>query len=113
MEQREKINQFFANTDEYLNPEFSLTQLSERVGIPKHHLSEIINLDMGTTFYDIVNAKRIQHAVLRMSDGSVKYITLEGLGYECGFNTKSAFYHHFKNFTGKTPGNFKKEIRLD
>jgi AraC-like DNA-binding protein len=113
IEQRERIDQFFANTDEYLNFEFSLTQLSERVRIPKHHLSEIINLDMGTTFYDIVNAKRIQYAVLRMSDGSDKYITLEGLGYECGFNTKSAFYHHFKNLTGKTPGQFKKEIRTD
>jgi len=65
---------------------------------------------MGTTFYDIVNAKRIQHAIHRLTEGSAKSITLEGLGYECGFSTKSAFFHHFKHFTGKTPGKFRSEL---
>lgn len=113
LEKRKKIDAFFENTKAYLNPDFSLTILSERLGIPKHHLSEIINLDMGTTFYDIINAKRIQYAVQRLTEGSDKLITLEGLGYECGYKTKSAFYHHFKRFTGKTPGKFRSEISTD
>lgn len=110
---RVKIDDFFAETDEYLQADFSLARLSELLEIKKHHLSEIINLDMGTTFYDIVNAKRVQRARELLVAGRDDHITLEALGYECGFNTKSAFYHHFKNFTGKTPGQFKKEISPD
>ena len=110
---RKKIDAFFAESTSYLDADFSLAHLSSKLEIKKHHLSEIINLDMGTTFYDIVNAKRVQHAMQLIQDQRDLNITLEALGYECGFNTKSAFYHHFKNFTGKTPGQFKAEIRPD
>ncbi|MBO3699043.1 AraC family transcriptional regulator [Roseivirga sp. E12] len=110
---RRKIDVYFEESDDFLNPDFKLSELSKKVDAPKHHLSEVINLEMGTTFYDIINAKRIQFATQRMLDKSDTHISLEGLGYECGFNTKSAFYHHFKNFTGKTPGQFKSEIRPD
>ncbi len=113
IEKKKKIDQFFENPENYLDPGFSLSKLSEELKIPRHHLSEIINFDMGTTFYDLVNAKRIRYAVLRISNGLEPHITLEGLGYECGFKTKSAFYHHFKKHTGKTPGKFKLEISMD
>ncbi|RMZ50727.1 AraC family transcriptional regulator [Flavobacteriaceae bacterium PRS1] len=110
---RKRIDNFFEETNHYLNPDFSLSKLSSSLNIPKHHLSKIINLDIGSTFYDIVNAKRIQHAVQRISEQSDKNITLEGLGYECGFNTKASFFYHFKRYIGKTPGQFKSEMSID
>ena len=33
--------------------------------------------------------------------------TLEGIGYECGFNSKTSFYTNFKKETGLTPKEFK------
>ena len=41
---------FFENTDEYLTPSFSLAMLSEKLEIPRHHLSEIINLKKSNRF---------------------------------------------------------------
>ncbi len=105
------INRFFQDNDAYLLPDFSLTTLSESVQIPKHHLSQIINSEMHTTFYDLVNSKRVAYAVQRIQEGT--NLTLEGLGYECGFNSKSAFFSNFKKNIGKTPGQFKKEISTD
>lgn len=108
-----RVESFFASSTDYLRPDFKLAQLSDQLDVPKHHLSEVINLEMATSFYDMVNAKRIQYAIDRMQSESDTHLTLEGLGYECGFNTKSAFYHHFKNLTGKTPGQYKSQICPD
>ncbi|OJJ22082.1 hypothetical protein BKI52_08565 [marine bacterium AO1-C] len=106
----DQINRFFETDKAYLLSDFSLATLSKAVNIPKHHLSQVINAEMGTTFYDLVNTKRIEYALSRLKEGDTLNVTLEGLGYECGFNSKSAFFHHFKKKTGKTPGQFKKEI---
>lgn len=110
LELKGQIDVFFNTSEDYLSPKFSLTELSQKLNIPKHHLSEIINSEMKTTFYDIVNAKRIQYAVRRISEQSESYITLEGLGYEAGYNSKSSFFYHFKKYTGKTPRQYKLEI---
>lgn len=109
----DRIGRFFEENEAYLRSDFSLSILSEAVQIPKHHLSQLINAEMGTTFYDLVNAKRVEFAMRRIREGSQLNLSLEGIGYESGFNSKSAFFHHFKKHTGKTPGKFKKEMSTD
>ena len=106
----QKIELFFQENKTYLNPKFSLFELSKATEIKKHHLSQVINLKMNTGFYDLVNSKRIAHAINLMKQQDHNELTLEGLGYECGFSSKSVFFQNFKKYTGKTPGNFKKEI---
>ncbi|WP_394747517.1 helix-turn-helix domain-containing protein [Spongiimicrobium salis] len=110
---QQTIDRFFKENNAYLKPEFSLAMLSKSTNIPKHHLSQIINLEMNTTFYDLVNSKRVAYAMARIREKDNLNLTLEGLGYECGFNSKSAFFSNFKKKTGKTPGQFKKEIGTD
>ncbi|MBS9461328.1 AraC family transcriptional regulator [Flagellimonas sp. 389] len=105
------IHTFFRENKAYLQPDFSLSALSKTLNIPKHHLSQIINSEMNSTFYDLVNSKRIEYAMLRIRESN--NLTLEGLGYECGFNSKSTFFSSFKKETGKTPGQYKKEIGTD
>ena len=107
------IEQFFQENSAYLNPKFSLSHLSQVTKIQKHHLSQVINLKMNTGFYELVNSKRIDYAIELMSRKDRDEVTIEGLGYECGFNSKSVFFENFKKHTGKTPGNFRKEISLD
>lgn len=105
------INTFFKENKAYLQHDFSLATLSQTVDIPKHHLSQIINSEMNSTFYDLVNTRRIEYAMRRIRESN--NLTLEGLGYECGFNSKSTFFSNFKKKTGKTPGAYKKEISTD
>lgn len=110
----DRINQSFQESEAYLRSDFSLAMLSQSIEVPKHHLSQIINSEMNTTFYDLVNSKRVAYAQHRIAEANNNLkITFEGLGYECGFNSKSAFFHHFKKHVGKTPGQFKKEISAD
>lgn len=104
------IQSFFDGSEAYLNPDFSLSQLSKQLDIPKHHLSQVINSEMGTTFYDMVNTKRVEHVMQRIKSKTDRNVTLEALGYDAGFNTKSSFFYHFKKYTGKTPRQYKLEI---
>ena len=107
------IDEFFLESKAYLNPKFSLMELSKATQVKKHHLSQVINVKTNTGFYDLVNSKRIAYATerLKLEDGNE--LTLEGLGYECGFNSKSVFFQNFKKYTGQTPGKFRREIGSD
>lgn len=109
----EKIESFFNTQQDYLDPDFSLQALSEALDTPKHHLSETINSDMGSTFYTLVNERRIQYAQKLIREGRIEHLTIEAIGYESGFNSKSAFFQHFKKYTGKTPKQYKSEMSAD
>ncbi|WP_422858231.1 helix-turn-helix domain-containing protein [Flagellimonas sp. S174] len=104
------INKFIDNNEAYLDPNFSLSALSKSVNIPKHHLSQIINSELNTTFYNLVNTRRVAYALRKLETEDSSKLTFEGLGYESGFNTKSSFYHNFKKVTGKTPKQYLKEM---
>lgn len=107
---KSKIEDFFSNSDAYLDTEFSLDKLSYILEYPKHYLSEIISKELESSFYELVNSNRVHFAQERIKNDTSQKLTLEAIGYESGFNSKSAFFRHFKNYTGKTPRQFKIEI---
>lgn len=111
--EKEKVRLFFETSDAYMKHDFSLTSLSSYTGIARHHLSQIINIEMNTSFYDLVNEKRVSRAMIMLKDPTRDHLKLEAIGYSCGYNTKSAFFQHFKKITGKTPGQFKKERSMN
>ncbi|MEO1257041.1 MAG: helix-turn-helix domain-containing protein, partial [Bacteroidota bacterium] len=38
-------------------------------------------------------------------------LSLEGIGYEAGFKSKSVFFESFKKQVGVTPSTFKKQLK--
>ncbi len=105
-----RIESYFETETDFLQQEFSLSTLSDHLDIPKHHLSEIINQDMGITFYALVNERRVAHVIQMMKEGKADEMSLEGLGFSAGFNTKSAFFRNFKEHTGQTPSQYLKDL---
>lgn len=110
---KEQIVSFFEQETTYLESDFSLTSLSQILDVPKHHLSEVINREMHRTFYDLVNSHRITYAMKRIKSGDYQHTTLEAIGYDVGFNSKSAFFQNFKKHAGKTPRQYQQEISTD
>jgi len=93
----------------FLDPSLNLDRLSESTKIPKHHLSQIFSLRMGKSFADYINQLRIQYACKELEQA--KDISIEQLGYECGFNSKVSFYRNFKFHTGLTPSQYITKVR--
>jgi AraC-like DNA-binding protein len=91
----------------YLNPEFSMSVLSEKLNIPKHQLTAVLNGTMGKNFFQFVNEYRIEAVKKELANPKNRY-SIEAIGYECGFNSKSTFFSVFKSITGMTPLEYKK-----
>lgn len=92
----------------YLNPDLSMDMLSEQLKVPKHKLTEVLNVDIGKNFFQFVNEYRIEAVKSQLRDPNNQY-SIEAIGYECGFNSKSSFFTVFKKITGQTPLQFKSE----
>jgi AraC-like DNA-binding protein len=101
---------YFNKEKPYLNPELSMTLLADHLKVPKHHLTEVMNADMGQNFFQFVNRYRVE-AVKEMLADAKNHFSVEAIGYECGFSSKSSFFTVFKNLTGKTPSEYKKSMQ--
>jgi AraC-like DNA-binding protein len=95
----------------YLDAELSLNSLAKELGISIHELSKIINTGLRKNFNDFVNEFRIQEVVRKMKDPAYDRITLLGIAYDCGFNSKTTFNRAFKEITGKSPAEYKAELK--
>jgi AraC-like DNA-binding protein len=92
----------------FLDPQFSLPVLARRLGISTHHLSQILNEEIGQNFFDFLASYRIEEAKKILSDEEYSYIKIEEIAQMVGYNSKSAFNTAFKKIAGSTPSEFKK-----
>lgn len=105
-----KIENILEKKKLYLNPELTLRILSEEVNLSERSLSAFLNNEMQVSFYDLINSYRIAEAKRRLvSDDYVKY-TIEGIGFSCGFKSRSTFFKIFKKEIGASPSSYKKAI---
>lgn len=89
----------------FLDPDLGLTALADRLGCAPHHLSQVLNRELGVNFNEYVNARRIRHACALL-DGDAS-ATVLSVAYESGFNNKSTFNAAFKKVTGTTPRDYR------
>lgn len=104
----QQLNDYMRAQKPFLNADLTLPDLAGLLGIPAHHLSQIINSEYDRNFYDFINGYRLQEAARLLKDQSYsdKYITQ--IMYDSGFNSKSVFNTLFKKEFGQTPSAFRK-----
>ncbi len=88
----------------FKDPELTLPKLALLTSIHPHKLSHLINQQSGKGFPEYINSLRLAEArhLLRTSDMKVAAVA-----FECGFNSLSSFYTHFKKSDGMTPSEFR------
>ncbi|MFC3757080.1 helix-turn-helix domain-containing protein [Chryseobacterium tructae] len=90
----------------YLDSELNLIKLAEIVSVSTHHLSYVINTGFQKNFFQYVNEYRVEYAQTLLKDSNSK-LSILGIAYESGFNSKTSFNTTFKKLTGQTPSEFK------
>jgi len=95
----------------YLNEKLSGKETAEILGISRHQLSEVLNNEQKTNFYNFINHYRVEACIQKMANPKFGHYTLLALALECGFNSKTTFNTVFKKDTGMTPRQFKKTLQ--
>lgn len=101
-----KLDAIIKEKELFKNPDLKLADVANQLNVLPHYLSQFLNDNLGKSFSLFTNEYRIREAK-RLLETENKY-TIEAIGYECGFNSKSTFYTTFKKITGSTPANYKK-----
>jgi len=97
----------------YLKEDCNIQTVSEKIGISVHHLSNILNQRFEKSFPDFINEQRINEAKRILSSYHLGKITIEAIGTECGFGSKSSFNKTFKKHTNLTPTEFRQGLKVD
>jgi AraC-like DNA-binding protein len=99
----QKLQEFMAQEEPYLNPGLTLRLLAAQMEIHPNQLSWLLNERFGKNFNSFINDYRIARFKQLALDPSNKHISLIGLAYESGFNSKTVFNTYFKKVEGVTP----------
>ena len=94
----------------YMNENLNLSDLAARLAIPRAHLSQVINANLATTFPQMVNEYRVKEALRLLEDPAFCHLTVEAIGYQVGFRSRSGFHTAFKKITGKTPAQVRSDL---
>lgn len=85
----------------------SLNSIAEQLKLSPHQLSSLINEHYQQNFTDFINSYRINFIKDQLkSKSNFQQTTIEALGYEAGFSSKSSFFAVFKKQTGLSPLSF-------
>lgn len=90
----------------FVNPNFNLEEAAKELKITKHLLSQYVNEILGKSFSSLIKECRIEKAKKLLE--TQKNYSIESLGYESGFSSKSTFFTAFKKSTGLTPSEYQK-----
>ncbi|MBP7498349.1 MAG: AraC family transcriptional regulator, partial [Chryseobacterium sp.] len=90
----------------FLDPNLTLEMVAKELQVTKHLLSQYINETLGKSFSSLIKEYRVEKAKQLLQTES--NFTIEGLGYDSGFSSKSTFFTAFKKITGSTPSEYQK-----
>ena len=106
----QKLMLYFDTKQPYLDRELTISSLAAQLGTQRYKLTEVLNSELHKNFYRFVNEYRIEKAKAMLTDRSNDKLSIEAIGYDCGFNSKTTFFTVFKSFTGLTPMQYKTQI---
>lgn len=106
----EKIQDYFDNEKPYLNPNFSIDQISLRMNVPQNHVLYCINSIFNTKFSKLKTELRVEQTKVFLQESVHSNITIDGIAQLAGFSSRSSFYNAFKEETGITPSDYLKSI---
>jgi len=101
-----KLLAHLSENEPFLNSDLSLRELASQIEIHPNHLSWLLNNNIGKNYNEFINTYRIEAFKLKAKNPSNAHLTIEGLAYESGFNSRTVFNTSFKKETGLTPKQF-------
>ena len=100
------LESYFLETNAFLQPNLTISEVAVATGIPIRELSYIINSYFKKRFSDYLNEMRVHYFLAQVDRSSLDILTIEAIALQAGFSSKSSFYRAFKRFFGCTPSEY-------
>ncbi|ASO07747.1 invasion protein regulator [Arenibacter algicola] len=97
-----KLLSYFKEDEPFLNPQLNLQFVAQVLELNNNKISFLINQAFDVNFNDFVNSYRLEHFKLIALDSNNSHLTILGLAYDSGFNSKTVFNTYFKKIEGVT-----------
>ena len=107
------VHKLMQEQEFYKNPNLSLPMLASELDIPPYQLTQYFNEIEKKNFNDFVNIYRVEAVKAAFADPENEHLSLLGIAFDAGFNSKATFNRAVKKATGLTPGALKKKIMED
>ena len=98
-----RLTQLMESDQPHLDPELNLARLSNLMKTKAEIISEVLNASLNQNFFDFINKYRIEEFKLKCLSKENMHLSIMGIAYDCGFNSKAAFYRAFNKFEGISP----------
>jgi AraC-like DNA-binding protein len=100
-----RLTRLMSENKPFLKPDFSLPELAQQLGTSVHVLSQVINVGLGKSFFEMTAEYRVEEAKRLLK--TQMNIKVEEIAEQVGYNSKSSFNTAFKKITGQTPSAFR------
>lgn len=100
----EELSRAFGDRQIYLDSKLNINGLARELGTNRTYISNYLNQQLHTNFYEYVNHWRIMCAKELLSTSS---LTLEEVATKSGFNSLSTFRRYFQKAEGLTPNEYR------
>lgn len=101
------IKSLMENDKYFLKSTASLSGMAKAIHESPHHVSQVINENLGQSFFELMATYRVQEAKQILKTELGKKLTIEDIAERVGYNSKSAFNSAFKKITSETPSSFR------
>jgi AraC-like DNA-binding protein len=99
-------DQYSFRTDAYRKTTFSLNDLSNKLNIPKSHLTFLFKYHSKISFSEYKKIIRIQDGLQLIESGYLSTSTYDSLAKEIGFKSYNTFFVSFKDVSGISPHDY-------
>ena len=91
----------------FLKKDLTIHEFAKEIDTSPRLISTCINQSFGFNFNEWVNNYRVDFALDILKNKDNDHLSIEGVGSDSGFKSRSAMYIAFKKKTGKTPGQLR------
>ncbi len=106
-----KIDNYFIETEVFLNTQLSVELLGSLTGIPHRKISLAIKLKFNLSFREYLNNYRIEYLENHLiNQETLSKLSFEVIAESAGFGTRQSFYSAFKKYRGSTPKEYFKAL---
>ena len=92
----------------YQQQGLTVGDFAKKLGVQARIVTQILDKLYGHTFKELTNMYRVEYAKERIEEGYLDLYTLDALGKEAGFSSRTTFFNVFKKEIGICPSEYWK-----